>query len=63
VDNVRIARGALRVERGRFGRAVLGRSGDDPAVVTIRVTNAFNETGSLTTTPVGEILSRRPFTR
>lgn len=63
VDNVRLARTALRVERGRLGRAVLGRSGDDPAVVTIRITNTFNETGSLTTTPAGEILGRQPYAR
>ena len=63
VDNIRTARGALRVEQGRLGRAVLSRSGDDPAVVTIRITNQFNETGSLTTAPSGEILGRKPHAR
>lgn len=63
VDNVETAEGALRVEQGRFDRAVLSRSGDDPAVVTITVTNTFNESGTLTTTPAGEILGRQPFQR
>ena len=63
VDNIRTARGALRVELGRLGRAVLSRCGDDPAVVTIRITNQFNETGSLTTAPSGEILGREPHAR
>lgn len=63
VDNIATARGALRVEQGRFDRAVLSRSGDEPAVVTIIVTNRFNESGSLTTTPAGEILGRQPFVR
>jgi hypothetical protein len=63
VDNIRTAKGALRVEQGRLGRAVLSRSGDDPAVVTIRITNQFNEVGSMTTTPSGEILGRAPHPR
>lgn len=63
VDNIRTARTALRVEQGRFGRAVLSRNGDEPAVVTIRITNRFDETGTLTTTPSGEILARRPYAR
>ncbi|MGF9754445.1 DUF1707 domain-containing protein [Microvirga sp. 0TCS3.31] len=63
VDNIRTAKGALGVEQGRLGRAVLSRSGDDPAVVTIRITNQFNEVGSLTTAPSGEILGREPHAR
>lgn len=63
VDNIRTAKGALRVEQGRLGRAVLSRSGDDPAVVTIRITNRYNEVGSMTTTPSGEILGREPHAR
>jgi hypothetical protein len=63
VDNIRTARGALRVEQGQFGRAGLSRSGDGPAVVTIHITNQFHETGSLTTTPSGEILGRQPYAR
>ena len=63
VDNVRTAKGALGVEQGRFGRAVLSRSGNEPAVVTVRITNEFNETGTMTTTPSGEILGRRPYAR
>jgi hypothetical protein len=62
-DNVRTARGALGVEQGRFGRAVLSRSGDDPAVVTIRITNQLDETGTMTTTPGGEIVGRQPYRR
>jgi hypothetical protein len=60
-DNVRTARGAVRVEKGRFDRAVLSREGDGPAMVTIRVTNQFHETGSVSTTPAGVILDRQPF--
>lgn len=63
LDNIRTARGALRVEEARFSRAVLSRSGDDPAVVTIQVTNQFHETGHLTATPAGEILGREPYAR
>lgn len=62
VDNVRTARGAVRVEKGRFDRAVLSRDADGAAVVTIHVTNQFQETGSITTTPAGEVLGRQPFT-
>ena len=61
VDNIETARDALRVEQGRFDRAVLSRTDDDPAVVTITISNRFNESGSLTTTPAGEILGRQPY--
>jgi hypothetical protein len=60
VENIRTARGALRVEDGRFSRAVLTRQGED-AVLEIHVSNQFNESGSLTTTPDGEILRRQPY--
>jgi hypothetical protein len=62
VENIRTARGALRVEDGRFSRAVLTRQGED-AVLEIHVSNQFNESGSLVTTPDGEILRREPFRR
>ena len=62
VDNIRTATGALRVEDGRFSRAVLSRQGED-AVLEIFVGNTFNEVGSLITTPGGDIVRRQPFER
>lgn len=63
VDNVRVAREALRVENGRFSRATVVVGEDGAPVVEIHVSNTFNETGFLTTTPAGEILRRDPYTR
>ena len=61
VDNVRLARDAVRVEDGHLGRVVLTRTGEEPALLTIRVTNRYGETGELVTTPAGEIVSRDRF--
>ena len=65
IDNIGTATDALRVQRGRFTRAVLARPADGPvdapAEVTIHVGNEFNEAGSLSTTPNGKILRRQPF--
>lgn len=63
VDNVRVARGALRVEDGRFTRATVLVGEDGAPVVEIHVSNTFNEAGFLTTTPAGEILRRDPYAR
>lgn len=61
VENIATARGALRVERGRFSHAVLTRSAGDPAELNIYITNTFHESGYLSTTPAGEILRRHPY--
>ena len=59
-ENISTARGAVGVEGGRFDRAVLV-SRDGATVVEIHVSNDFNETGYVTTTPAGDIVGRDPF--
>jgi hypothetical protein len=61
VDNVALARRALRVEKGRFTHALLTRTGGGPTELDIHVGNRFNESGHLSTTPAGEILRRHPY--
>jgi hypothetical protein len=63
VDNIATARRALDVEQGRFTHAILSRSGEDAAELTIHVANRFNESGHLSTRPDGEILRRHPYER
>ena len=62
VDNIETAKGSVRVERGRFDRAVMTRH-DADVVLEIVVRNQFNESGSLVTTPEGDIVRRHPFQR
>lgn len=59
--NIDTARGALRVEQGRFTHAVLTRSAGDPVELNIYIGNEFNEFGYLSTTPAGEIVRRHPY--
>lgn len=61
VDNVATARRALGVEKGRFTHALLTRTGQEPAELTIHVGNQFNESGHLSTTPGGDILRRQRY--
>lgn len=61
VDNVATARRALGVEKGRFTHALLTRTGEEPAELTIHVVNQFNESGHLSTTPAGDILRRQRY--
>lgn len=59
--NIGVAKRELSVERARFTHAILHRWADEPTELNIYVSNQFDETGYLSTTPSGEIARRHPY--
>lgn len=59
--NIAVARRTLDVEDARFTHAILKRWADEPTELNIYVSNEFDESAYLSTSPAGEIRRRHPY--
>lgn len=59
--NIATARRTLQVEDGRFSHALLLRWDDGGAELNIYVSNDYDETGHLSTTPAGQVVRSHPY--
>jgi hypothetical protein len=59
--NIAVAQRSLGVEQGRFTHAILIRWGDEATELNIYVSNEFDESGYLSSTPAGRITRRHPY--